>query len=263
MKIKGLKHLNSNFYDYIMIRNLYNEETKVELNSDLKIDTLKMGKTFYDTIKKLEEKEKIKEIIRYYLRNNEIFSLKDMCKIKHYDGYFTIIEGSRNLYLQLKEDSLDKEILKEIKEKYIKDRDKYVSNNVFNKIEVSCYDKEMYCYLDKYRNDSENVLDITLKVDNKKLLDFEEEFILNYINYLFNQSDKKIYYRTVGISIYMYKHFDTLKFGEFPGLYFYNDDFIIKVNESLFSDIYYLMDKHNKELENIKKLQLTINDLQK
>ena len=90
---------------------------------------------------------------------------------------------------------------------------------------------------------------------------FEEEFILNYMNYLFNKSDKKINYYPVGISIYMYKHFDTLKFGEYPGLYYYNDDFIIKVNNNLMKKIDHLVYNHNKHLEESKKLQLSLSDL--
>ena len=263
MKINGIKHINNNFYDYIMIRNLYLDETRIDTKSDLNIDTLKSSKTFYNSIKHLNEKEKINEIIRYYLRNNKIYSISDKCVLSHYDGYFTVIEGNRNLYLQMKEDSLDKKILNEIKEKYIMDRYEYITNNNLNKIDISYSYKESSCYIEKYRNDIEDVLNIILKDNNKKLLDFEEEFILNYMNYLFSKRDKKINYRFVGISIYMYNHFDTLKFGEFPGLYFYNNDFIIKVNDNLFSKIEPLVYNHNKVLKDAKKLQLTINDLQK
>lgn len=260
MKINGLKHLNNNFYDYIMIRNLDMEYTKIDVKSDLKIDTLKNKNTFYNNIKNLSEKDKIKEIIRYYLRNNKIYSITDKCELSHYDGYFTVIEGNRNLYLQLKENSLDKEILNEIKEKYIMDRYQYVTKNDFNKIDISYSYRESSCYLDKYRNEIENVLNITLKDNDGRLVKFEEEFILNYMNYLFSKSDKKINYYPVGISIYMNKHFDTLKFGEYPGLYYYNDDFIIKVNNNLMKKIDHLVYNHNKYLNDVKKLQLSLSD---
>lgn len=263
MKFNGLKHLNSNWYDYIMIRNLNIDEIKVNIKNELKIDTLKNKKTFYDTIKHLSEKEKIKEIIRYYLRNNKIYCLNDKCQLSHYNGYFTVIEGERNLYLQLKEKTIDKEILDEIIKKYITDRYEYLFNNDFGKIDIGCSYKESSYYIDIYRNEVEKVLNINLKENNKKLLSFEENFIMNYINYLFNKTEKEIYFRSVDISIYMYKHYETLNFGEFPGLYFYNDDFIIKVNNGLLNKIYPLMINHNKMFKESKKLQLTINDLQK
>lgn len=57
MKINGLKHLNSNFYDYIMIRNKKDEIT-IEVKNSVNVPTTKNNKTFYSTIKNLDEKEK-------------------------------------------------------------------------------------------------------------------------------------------------------------------------------------------------------------
>ena len=50
MKINGLKHLNSNFYDSIMIRNKANE-IQVDVKTEDKIKTLKSSYSFFDRIK--------------------------------------------------------------------------------------------------------------------------------------------------------------------------------------------------------------------
>ena len=263
MKINGLKHLNSNWYNYIMIRNLNSDEIKVNVKNDDNIKTIKNNNTFYDSIKDLTDKEKTNEIIRYYLRNNKIHCINGNAQLDNYDGYFIVIEGSRNLYLQLKEDTIDKKIIKEIKEKYIKDRYEYLFGNYFKKIDFSFRENESSYYLDNYRNDNEEVLNIHLNAKNKDLLNYEKKFFNNYIEYLFDNTDKKINYHINGISVYMYKHYETLKFGEFPGNYFGNNDFLISVNDTLFSEVYYLMNHHNKEIEDVKKLQLTIDDIYK
>lgn len=255
MKFNGLKHLNSNWYDYIMIRNLNSYETKIDVKCSDKINTLKSNPTFYNNIKCLDDKNKINEIIRYYLRNNKIHSLEDNAIIKHYDGNFIAIEGTRNLYLQLKEDSLDKEILDEIKEKYIRDRYEYLFNNDFQNIEICLREKETSYYT--YIENEEEILSISLIVKDKTLLDFERKFFDKFIKYIFDKTDKKINYYVNGLSVYYARNFYNLKFGEFFGLYFKSDKFLIKANKSLFNDLYSLMISHNNKIEDVKKLQLS------
>ncbi|MBQ3021144.1 MAG: hypothetical protein IJD92_02830 [Bacilli bacterium] len=258
MKINGLKHLNNNWYDSIMIRNTDSNETKINIKNKDNINSI-YNSSFSDSIKYLSEKDKINEIIRYYLRNNKIYSINDKTKLEYYDGYFIAIEGTRNLYLQLKDNSIDKEVLEEIKEKYISDRYEYLYNLDIKNIDFSYFIDESSYYVSKYRNEVEDVLNIQLKSnDNKVLSKFEKDFLLDYIKYLFSKTDQKIYERHVGISIYMYKYYDTLKFGEFPGIYIGNKDFILKINYSIFKEIDGLIYRHNKNIEDSKKMQLSL-----
>lgn len=258
MKFNGLKYLNSNWYDYIMIRNLYLDETKIDIKCNDKIDNITISPIFYDNIKKLSDKDKINEIIRYYLRNNKIHSLEDNAILNYYEGNFIAIEGTRNLYLQLKEDSIDNEIKKEIKEKYIKDRYEYIFNNNFKNIEICLLESETS--YSTYIENEEEILSINLMNREKNLLPFEKEFFNEFIKYLFNTTNKKIDYYVKGASVHYLKNFQNLKFGEFFGFYFKSDKFLIKVNKSLFNDLYYLMIEHNNKIDNIKKLQLNFFD---
>lgn len=259
MKISSLKHLNSNWYNTIMIRNLNSCETKVDVKCYDKIQTTKSNYTFYNHIKNLNDKDKIKEIIRYYLRNNKIYSLEDDAIIKHYDGNFIAIEGTRNLYLQLSEGSLDKEILDEIKEKYIRDRYEFLFNNTFKNIEIRLYNNISSYYV--YEENNEKILSIHLLAKGKELLSFEKDFLDQFTNYLFNNTDSKIYYYSEGLSSYYVKNYHNLKFGEHPGIYFKGTNLVISINRNLFNDFYDLMYCHNNKIEEAKKLQLTFGDI--
>ena len=58
MKINGLRHLNSNWYNSIMIRDR-GLELKIDVKSDTSVDTIKVSPSFYEGIKDLSDKEKI------------------------------------------------------------------------------------------------------------------------------------------------------------------------------------------------------------
>lgn len=261
MKVKGLKNLNSNWYDSIMIRNLYSFDTKMDIKSKDKIKTIKVGDSFYDGIKNLEDKDKIGEIVKYYLRNNEINNIKDKEKLDYYEGYFQSIIGSRDLYLQLREGSLDKEIFDEIVKKYQKDRLDYLYNNKFKNIEIYLSSNEMYYYT---YNDSrcfgevgEEVLSIALKTKDGKMLPFEEKFYNEFIEYLLKDCEY-CYAHSVGYSNVFFKSYEGCKFHELPGYYLITDKYYVRIDRKLYnflwSDIYY----KSKKDEEVKKLQLKL-----
>lgn len=218
MKINGIKHLNSNWYDYILIRNVKLDDTCIDVKNTNKHKTIKSSKCFFDSIKKLNDRDKINEIIRYYLRNNKIHSLENNAILNYYDGNFIAIEGTRNLYLQLTDGTLDKEVLDEIKEKYIKDRYEYLFNNEFKRIEIRLFEDETsYNIFEDNTKYKEEILYINLIAKDKTLFPFEREFFDKYIKYIFDSTDSKINYYYEGLSVYYLRYYYDLKFGEYLG----------------------------------------------
>jgi len=254
MKINGLKHLNSNFYDYIMIRNKKDEIT-IEVKNSVNVPTTKNNKTFYSTIKNLDEKEKTTEIIRYYLRNNNINKIYKG-GLAHYDGNFMIIEGNRNLYLQIDKEQVDINILNEITAKYQFDRLKYLTKKELKNIEItsSPYSGFEYGYYKNPDNYDEYTF-INLHKKNNEIIDFEKKFFIDYINYLISQTDEVIQMNSVSYN-YRYFNYYNRKFEDQGGHYFKCDKFSLRLDKDLFLIAYHLITNHNKSIIETKKLQL-------
>lgn len=94
MKINGLKHLNSNFYDSIMFRDC-GIELKVDVKNKDVVETIKTTPSFFDSIKDLSDKEKVSVIVKYFLRNNQISCLNDRDYVERYKGHFLSVKGTR------------------------------------------------------------------------------------------------------------------------------------------------------------------------
>ena len=256
MKIKGLKHLNSNFYDYIMIRNK-KEELTVELKNSLNIPTIKTNKNFYDSIKELSEKEKTTEIIRYYLRNNSINKIYKG-ELSHYPGKFMIIEGSRNLYLQIEEEQIDINVLNEILEKYNMDRIKYLLTNRHHNIQInsSPYSGFNYGYYKNNDNYDEYTF-INLHMKDNKLLDIEKDFLFFFINYMLTNINEKVYIRSVSFDQRFINYYER-RFEDYAGIYIECEKFNIRLDRNTHNLIVPIIYKHNEKIKESKKLELKL-----
>ena len=253
MKIVGAKHINSNFYDSLMIRSK-KEGLQIDAKGSNKINTKIEKQSFCNLIKKLSDKEQINEIIRYYLRNNKICKLRNGY-VEYYDGKFIIVEGSRNLYIQVQKSSVDTNILKDIIKKYKNDRLNFLYNNNFKNIEIYFGGDEMS--YSTYSDKDKEILQLRLASKDGVLNKNEEIFFMNYIKYLFDRSEDTIEaYARDGYYIYK-KGIDNACFGDYSGYYVRFDDYIIKLDSKLYFKILDLVIEHNKNLAKINKLQLT------
>ena len=191
MKINGLKNLNSNWYDSIMIRNI-NNNIKVDVKNKVDISKINCKNKFYNRIKKLSLKERVSEIIRYYLNNNKIYSLEQDILGK-YSGTFINIRGTRNMYLKLNKDNVEPSIVGEILNKYILDRNKLMDLEIKN-IEIYFSNKgtSYNIYNEEFNYKNEDVLSFRLIKCNDKLLSFEKDFFNNFIKNKVESVDEKI-----------------------------------------------------------------------
>lgn len=249
MKVNGIKYLNSNLYDKIIIRRL-EEGIKIDIKGKSKINTIKTSTIFYDEIKNLSDKEKISEIVEYFLRNNKIQHLEDRKKLTHYNGKFTVIGGPRELLMQIKKEDIDNNILKLLKEKYIKDREEFLIKH--NDIELICIGESFYkssyqmIENDFYREVP--YININLKQCRGKLEDFEYDFFMKFIEEKINNSEKIICVSPKEKAII------ELRAGE---VYLKCDECTICLSHELYLRIQHLIYNHNLLFEETKKLQLT------
>lgn len=259
MKINGLKHLNSNFYDSIMIRNKANE-IQVDVKTEDKIKTLKSSYSFFDRIKNLSDKEKVNEIIRYYLRYSNICGISNDY-LSHYDGLFSVIEGTRNLFLQINKGQADDTIFDEIISKYEQDRMKYMNESTISNIAIttSIGSSSNYGY---YKNECNNDEYIYLHLRgtvNNDLVEFEKKFLFDFINLKISEVDEKIEAFTQDYTD-MYWHYYKRGFEDFAGCYIKCSKFTIRLDRILYNMIIPLIYNHNLRLKENKKLQLTFDD---
>lgn len=259
MKINGLKHLNSNWYKSIMIRNIDEENVQVNVKNDkIAIPLLNSSNSFNSNFKKLSTEEQIEKIIEYYLKYNKICGLhyKDLPR---YEDKFNIIEGSRDLFIQVRKDLIKPEVNDAIIKKYFHDRDEFVYRDCEN-MQYFCFGTDIWpsykITKDFFSKHNVIYLSMYLKEHNGKLIDCEENFIINFIKYKLDKVNEKIHF---GYSYRGYhKDLDEYNFMDDAGYYIYCDDFVIRLSDKLYYKVYDLLLKHNNRIDNVRKLQLTL-----
>lgn len=197
IKYIGKKHLNSNFYKqvslkqeeaHINVRAVVDERFKNSLS--LKLST----PVITEQIKKMDDYEKVKELIQYFLRNNTI------CEILQNDGEIIVTStASRKLVLQL--GVKYQELVHLILAKYQNDRLQFVNSceeeNIY--IQISQVGKHFkivknvsnyYAGICKY--DGETALVLTLLTNKNGIVSWDKKFIVDYIKDIIDNTNKFI-----------------------------------------------------------------------
>lgn len=246
IKYIGKKHLNSNFYkqislkkenDYIKVRAIVDERFKNV--PKIKIDT----QMITEQIECLDDYEKIKEIVLYFLRNNTIYEIT-----QNKDEIIISSTSSRKLVLNLTNEY--KELLGLIINKYQNDRLSFIEKcneeNIHirtvyfdERIKIRANTTGYFIGIDKINEDSALVLSLLSK--NHEIVSFDKEFIINYIKELINKCEREIIY---------------IK-DELEGKLFVNGK-IIRIPEELLREVYFLVFNRNKEIYDINNNQLKL-----
>ena len=131
VKLRGIANLNSNDYDVIVIRELYDN---LLIQADRRKRNWSGEKTtfvFSDYLKEIDDNNKMEEVIKYFLENNTIVSIIDKANIKNYDKPFTVIStnSGKRLLLQLENKEEYQKIRELVLQKYNFDRLKFLNKN--------------------------------------------------------------------------------------------------------------------------------------
>lgn len=195
---KGLRLLDSNRYDSIMIRGVSFEqrqnfeidikELRPEFNglpSYIKFKGESVAPKFSSSIKNLSDEQKIIEVVKKYLEYSTINEVKELCHLSNYKGWFNVVHGTRNLYLQTY--GLFGEVVPQlILKKYISDRLKFISNNE----NINLYEIELGYHLTSYNLKKDSICLKLFSKDNK-ISEFELQFLKELIfNKLYSQGLK-------------------------------------------------------------------------
>lgn len=258
VKIDGLKYLDANCYDSIMIREKdgFNVDVKLqnlEFNELLSLQKFKgqlVSSKFSTELKNKTEKEKIIEIIKKYLEYSIIYGITSIYHLSHYDGWFNKISGTRNLYLQI---SNVKDIYQMILKKYTDDRLKFCSNNE----DINSYKVVINNYSTSYQR-YENCIYLNLLSDNNIIVNFEKEFLKDFIFSKLYEIGK------IAEMKYITNRMEFTKNINSYGYYIICGDLTINLsgNDKQLKDILICVEKYlneyNTELKQSKILQLKI-----
>lgn len=250
IKYIGKKHLNSNFYKRI---NLKQEngfvkvravvEDKFKNTPITKLDT----KVITDQIDGLDDYESVKEIISYFLRNNTI------CEISQESDKLIISSTSkRTLTLSLSNEYSP--LLKLIVDKYNNDRLQFLDKcdnkknvyirtlhlNDFGKI-ISGTSNYFEGY-NKYDYSDKSIV-LTLASKKGEIVNFDKKFIMEYIKEIINNRSKEII---------CFNRYDR------TGLWLLLDGRTIKVPEDISREVYLLVFNRNVEIKEMNNKQLKL-----
>lgn len=207
LKYIGKKHLNSNWYKSIkLIRKEDDIEVKVKGDALLKnVKTLKTSTPYItDTIRDLDDLEKVKEIVAYFLRNNTICELNQ-------EKIDLIIRSTSNRELILKIEH-NKEIVDMIIGKYLYDLDNFVSSSNAKIINIVgphfvnlggiATKTSSYGHFINEKGEEEIFITYMSMID--KIIKHDERFIDNYIKKEISEASRCYYPLVKGIHYNLY-----------------------------------------------------------
>jgi len=248
--INGLKSLEANDYERIIIREKngkYQIDVKPPKN---KIKTSKANWYLSNDLNGKTAEEKIVLIIDSFLRNTKINYVHNNKYLSHYDGKFSGVTGTRELYFQLFTEKLGN-IPKMLMDKYFKDRLEFcvlnnaiTSYNIWSTSRTSSYE----------RVDANYGSSITFHLlqKNGKLANFEKKFLADLIEEKLYESGEKA---NLERKIVDYEETGTIDFGYFLTC----GNLIMRLREQIIvNEVTEVVNKYNKERETVKKMQLKL-----
>lgn len=194
VKINTKRKLDSNAYSKIIIKK--DDDYYVKVTSDKREEQYEfVSYKLSNMIKNSDDNSKIISIIDSFLENTLINFIDVNTSCVGCSGKFIRVSGTRDLYLQISDKELLKEILIMIKNKYDRDRYSYIissdinSYNInlnkdvsyFNREFISCDNCEYNIDCGKNNDCCPKHIRLRLMYENGKLVSFEEDFIKRFI----------------------------------------------------------------------------------
>lgn len=248
--IKGLKLMNANSYDKIIIRENNGNYTVDVKGSLLKIPTLSLSYQFLDSLPGTNSEDKIIYIIEEFLRYSAINCVTDHQYLSRYAGYFSVIKGNRELDLRLINKSKFQCIPSMVMNKYCNDRISFCDyNKDINQIDF--YTKGEQTSYQKKDVNFGSYLEFYLITKNNKLPEFEKKFIKDFLNDRLNQIGETATIENKNMWSGHTEDYVNL------GYFLTCGNLVVSIdNITLLPEFISVVDKYNKTLETEKKMQL-------
>ena len=284
MKINSLRKLDRNDYERIIIRFFEEEDGfHIDVANMNKCNTLRNDVSFSKNIRNLSDIEKVREVIKYFLRNTNINFIYENEHISRYEGLYLILgNDDRQLLFKNIPGIFDDKLKKECINKYVLDRNKFFNSSNIKNIEFvindTIHDPVQYSY--KYPDLTyEPYLCFNLKNIKGKMIDIDKKFLIDLITYLINNTDNEIYTdyiyselnkkaeRLYGTNKYLDSYsrdnvfFEKTYFSEKRGFHLYIGDYNVLIDDKIYN--FLIKEKvleHNKNVKKYKKLQLSLFD---
>lgn len=167
MKIKGTTKLNKNMYDTIFLH-----PRGIRIEGKDTFPTIKSDHPFTETLNGLSDEEVRSEVINHFLRNSRLNILSD--NYYHAGKKYLLVAGDRTLKSSI---DLSKKEKERIHLKYQIDRINSLSKIKAEKIDITLCEG-----CTSYFQDEEGILLISICSKDGKPLEYEKQFLENYLD---------------------------------------------------------------------------------
>lgn len=172
MKIEGIRQLDQNFYDTIVVRN-----GEIKVNGKV-LDTVTLGKSFSESLRGKSDEEIKNAVIEYFLRYNRInFISSDLSRI---NGLMFYVGSQSEKLLIIDNDEMSESKAK-ILRRYISDRDNFLYNSTASTYTINTN----YANISSYNTTREGNIRFNLARESTGIPQYESEFLERFINHIF------------------------------------------------------------------------------
>lgn len=179
MKIEGIRQLDQNFYDTIVVRNGI-----IKVNGKL-LDTITLGNSFSESLRGKSDKEIKDAVIEYFLRYNRInFISSDFSRI---NGLMFYVGSQSEKLLIIDNDEISESKAK-ILRRYISDRDNFLYNSSASTYSINTN----YANSSSYNITRDGNIRFNLARESTGIPQYESEFLERFINHIFGDEYIKV-----------------------------------------------------------------------
>lgn len=252
VKIQGLKYLDSNWYEHIIIeQNLGVSSYAIKVkdkNSEIDKIIVTMPEKLSTRIQNLSDEEKVQEIVNYYLENNTIMCLRNQEILPYYQRLFTMVK-SKNSYLAFKL-YCDKKILYDCVDKYNSDRNSFLETHK-DVLHYEVWTTENESSYQQYCLKEQRIIRLHLLKKNGNLWEYDKRFLRQFV---LNKLKQQGVPAEIIKPSFCFKGMEVYIDGQ-PRLICGN--LVINLSEGLLRHtIQKVVDEYNESLEKTKVLQL-------
>ena len=179
MKIEGIRQLDQNFYDTIVVRN-----GEIKVNGKV-LDTVTLGKSFSESLRGKSDEEIKNAVIEYFLRYNRInFISSDFSRI---NGLMFYVGSQSEKLLIIDNDEMSESKAK-ILRRYISDRDNFLYNSTASTYTINTN----YANSSSYNITRDGNIRFNLARESTGIPQYESEFLERFINHIFGDEYIKV-----------------------------------------------------------------------